>query len=223
MEAIGLPVIGTDGEILVRHDIEVEEESGFDAAAFVVSANVRRRHLSGEQKRDLITKLLQANPERSDRATAKIADVDGKTIASVRADLEGRAEIPHVDTRVDSKGRQQPVKKPPELAPSRRRRRPAAELQPTRSPTQKRDKAIDQFSDLLHRRTADTLDDLTRLLHGERARIAELPLQKRVHFAREYLAALAVKLDALQQRDVPQRDVLSRVDRKTETHATEMW
>jgi len=33
----------------------------------------RRRHLTGEQKRDWFAKLLKANSERSDRSTAKIA------------------------------------------------------------------------------------------------------------------------------------------------------
>ena len=45
--------------------------------------NIQRRHLTAEQKRDLIAKLLRANPERSDRATAKIAKVDNKTVAVV--------------------------------------------------------------------------------------------------------------------------------------------
>src|SRR4051812_48742255 len=52
-----------------------------DPIAYVVSSNLRRRHLTAEQKRDVITKLLKANPERSDRATAKIAGVHHETVA----------------------------------------------------------------------------------------------------------------------------------------------
>lgn len=82
-----------------------------DPVAFVISVNVRRRHLSNEQRRDLIARLLQDDPTRSDRATAKLVGVDHKTVASVRNEAEVRGEIPHVARRTDSKGRQQPAKK----------------------------------------------------------------------------------------------------------------
>jgi hypothetical protein len=35
-----------------------------DPAGFVVSANIKRRHLTAEQKRDLIAKLLERSPEK---------------------------------------------------------------------------------------------------------------------------------------------------------------
>lgn len=78
---------------------------------YALSANAHRRHLTREQKRDLVEKLLKANPERSDNATAKIAKVSDKTVASVRLDLEGRSEIPNAERRTDSAGRQQPARK----------------------------------------------------------------------------------------------------------------
>jgi hypothetical protein len=81
-----------------------------DPVAYVVSANLRRRHLTPKQKRDITAALLKERPERSNRATAKIAKVSDKTAASVRRELEGRAEIPNVDTRSDTKGRKQPPK-----------------------------------------------------------------------------------------------------------------
>src|SRR4051794_27451846 len=61
-----------------------------DPYAAVVSANVRRRHLTSEQKREIVAELLKAHPERSDRATATIANVDHKTVAAVRSEAEGR-------------------------------------------------------------------------------------------------------------------------------------
>lgn len=82
-----------------------------EAEAFIVSKNIHRRHLTQDQKRELIEKLLKAKPERSDRATAKLAKVDNKTVATKRKELEAREEIPHVETRVDTKGREQPAKK----------------------------------------------------------------------------------------------------------------
>lgn len=84
-----------------------------DPVAFVVSANLRRRHLTPGQRHAIITALLKADPARSDRATAKIAHVDHKTVAAVRAKAEDVGTIPHVETRTDSRGRQQPATKPP--------------------------------------------------------------------------------------------------------------
>jgi Protein of unknown function (DUF3102) len=62
---------------------------------------------------------------------------------------------------------------------------------------QARAKAIVGFSALLHQQLAATLDDLTRMLRDQRARIAELPLHKRVVLARGYLDALGVTLNDL--------------------------
>lgn len=84
-----------------------------DPVGFVVSANIHRRHLTAEQKRDLIAKLLEAQPEKSNRQIAETVKVDHKTVASVRAEKEGRGEIPHVETRTDTKGRAQPARKRP--------------------------------------------------------------------------------------------------------------
>ena len=88
---------------------------GDDPLAFVISANIRRRHLTREQKCELIERLLSVDPARSDRSIARNVGVNNKTVAAVRSDLEGREEIPHVEIRMDSKGRQQPARKPREL------------------------------------------------------------------------------------------------------------
>src|SRR5262249_5073118 len=66
--------------------------------AYVISANIPRRHLTAEQKRDLVAKLVKAQPDKSDRQIAKQAKVDHKTVAAVRREGEARGEIPHVET-----------------------------------------------------------------------------------------------------------------------------
>jgi hypothetical protein len=76
-----------------------------------MSANLHRRHLTAEKKRELIAELLKAKPERSDRETAKIAKVSDKTVGAVRAKLEAGAEIPHHDTRTGADGVAQPARK----------------------------------------------------------------------------------------------------------------
>jgi hypothetical protein len=83
-----------------------------DPYALAISLNIHRRHLTSEQKRDLIAALLKANPEQSNLAIAKQVKADDKTVAKVRTDLESRSEIPNVETRTDSKGREQPARKP---------------------------------------------------------------------------------------------------------------
>jgi hypothetical protein len=174
-----LDAVITNAKILWGDDISPEE--------FVISANVRRRHLTADKKRELIAKLLKLKPERSDRETAKIANVSDKTVGALRAELEQRAEVPHVDKRTDSKGRSQPSHK----------------ASPTRSETsasQPRHSAIAAFGVTLHQQLAKTPDDLTRMLRDERARIAEtIPLPKRVALARAYLDALGIELVELRQ------------------------
>ena len=86
-------------------------EAGVDPYTRVLSLNVHRRQLTAEQKRKLIAKLLAADPERSNSQIAKTAHADDKTVAAVRRELEGRSEIPNVETRTDTKGRKQPARK----------------------------------------------------------------------------------------------------------------
>lgn len=84
-----------------------------DPVGFVIAKNIRRRHLNQEQKRELLAKLLKFDPYKSNRQVAKAAGVDHKTVAAVRAEVEGRGEIPHVETITDTQGREQPAKKSP--------------------------------------------------------------------------------------------------------------
>jgi ParB-like chromosome segregation protein Spo0J len=83
-----------------------------DPAAYVISANAHRRHLTAEQKRDLIAKLVKAAPEKSDRQIAKTVKASPTTVGSVRSEMEARGEVSKLDTRIDRKGVKQPAKKP---------------------------------------------------------------------------------------------------------------
>jgi hypothetical protein len=111
MELAGLPIFSRGTTELDPDIVEIVPDET-DPVAYVIGVNIRRRHLTGEQKRELIGKLLKTNPERSNRQTAALVQVDDKTVGSVRRDMEGRAEIPHVAKTVDTKGRQQPTSKP---------------------------------------------------------------------------------------------------------------
>jgi hypothetical protein len=60
---------------------------------FVVSANIKRRHLTAEQKRELIAKLLKATPEKSDRQIAETVKASHHTVGVVRGKMESRGQI----------------------------------------------------------------------------------------------------------------------------------
>jgi hypothetical protein len=112
-----------DGEVAAIKYISSPD----DPYSYVISANIHRRHLTGEQRRELIGKLLEANPEKSDRQIGSMAKSDGKTVATVRAEKERRAEIPHVGARIDAKGRKQPARSKPKSAP---KPKPKAAVEP---------------------------------------------------------------------------------------------
>jgi hypothetical protein len=108
---VGAPSVTAGKDFLACNKVIVLDKS-VDPYSYVISANIRRRHLTAEQKRDLIAKLLKADPSKSDRQIGEMIKADNKTVASVRAEKEAREEIPHVETRIDSRGRTQHARKP---------------------------------------------------------------------------------------------------------------
>lgn len=99
--------LGIDYPVEVRAGLTHEQK--LDLA---LRLNIARRHLTREQKRELIAASLKADPELSDRQHAERTGADHKTVGSQRVELEGRGEIPHAETRTDSTGRTQPATKP---------------------------------------------------------------------------------------------------------------
>lgn len=88
-------------------------EAVLDPVTFVLSMNVKRRHLTREQKRAILAASIKAEPALSDRQHAKRAGVSDKTAGAVRRELESTAEIPQSDSRVsgDGRTRRKPEKK----------------------------------------------------------------------------------------------------------------
>jgi hypothetical protein len=89
-----------------------------DIAAFIISADVHRRHLKPKQRREIVADFLKADPTATDRAIAEKAKVDKNTVAKVRREKETRGEIHHVGKRTGTKGRQPPAEKPRKLVTS---------------------------------------------------------------------------------------------------------
>jgi transposase len=86
-------------------------------AEFVISQNAHRRHLTRDQKRNIVVGLLKAKPEASDRAIAEQAKVSDKTVGTVRRELEATAEIPQLtetkgkDGKTRAKQKQRAIRK----------------------------------------------------------------------------------------------------------------
>jgi len=85
---------------------------GDDPHAYVISANIRRRHLSIEDKNRLIVQLLKADPTKSNRTVAKLTDTSHPHVAKVRKRAENVGDVETVTTSIDTKGRAQPATKP---------------------------------------------------------------------------------------------------------------
>jgi DNA-binding Lrp family transcriptional regulator len=99
------------GALLVNED---------DAYAYVISANIHRRHLSTKDKDKLIVQLLQADPAKSNRTVAKLTQTSHPHVAKVREQAEKTGDVETVTTSIDTKGRQQPAKRKKPDAPKKR-------------------------------------------------------------------------------------------------------
>jgi DNA-binding Lrp family transcriptional regulator len=79
--------------------------------AYVISANLRRRHLSIEDKDRLIVQLLKGDPTKSNRQVAKLTDTSHPHVAKVREQAEKSGDVETVTTSIDTTGRKQPARK----------------------------------------------------------------------------------------------------------------
>jgi DNA-binding Lrp family transcriptional regulator len=107
---VGAPSI-TAGDFLACDKVIVLDKS-VDPWAYVVSANVHRRHLTIEDKDRLIVQWLKADPTKSNRRVAKLTDTSHPHVAKVREHAEKAGDVETVTTSVDTKGRRQPTSKP---------------------------------------------------------------------------------------------------------------
>jgi hypothetical protein len=102
--------IGGDQEAALRQGYLLDEKT--DPYAYVISANIHRRHLTAEGKREVIAKLLKADPKTSDLTDRQIAKIIGcghPLVAEVR---KTNGIIFHKTERVEASGRKARGRKP---------------------------------------------------------------------------------------------------------------
>lgn len=112
MELVGLQVVDADQSKTVPLSAAVGYHilsSATDPAAYVISANIKRRHLTSENKRELITRILKCTPEKSNRAVADMVKADHKTVAAVRREQERTGEIPQLKRTTGKDGKTRSV------------------------------------------------------------------------------------------------------------------
>jgi hypothetical protein len=87
---------------------------------FIISKNIHRRHLTAEQKRDIVARLLKSDPTASNRKIAGAAKVDKNTVAKKREEMESTGEIHQLDQTVgkDNKRRKARRAKKPKADPT---------------------------------------------------------------------------------------------------------
>jgi ParB/Sulfiredoxin domain len=120
MELIGRKLVNQRDELALDVRYQHGLANDDDPYAYVISANIHRRHLTAEQRRELIAKLIKATPEKSDRQIAETVKASPTTVGTVRASMEARGEVSKLDTRIDRKGVKQPAKKEPKPEPKPR-------------------------------------------------------------------------------------------------------
>jgi ParB-like chromosome segregation protein Spo0J len=98
---------------------------GGDPYALALSYNVHRRHLTNDQKRDLIAKVLKAKPEQSNRVIAEQVKASHKTVADVRREKEATGEIPQLKKTVGADGKARKSTKPTKAPKAKDEPKPA--------------------------------------------------------------------------------------------------
>jgi ParB-like chromosome segregation protein Spo0J len=97
--------------------VEIHHLGETERKDLVIKDNLNRRHLTGEQKRNLIAYFLKEDPALSDSAVSKKTGATDKTVGRVRRELESTSEIPRLEKRKGADGK---VRKSVPAAPARK-------------------------------------------------------------------------------------------------------
>ena len=113
--------LGYDCPEIVQGDLTEEEKRTLARAL-----NLARRHLTQEQKRQLVADQLHETPERSNRSLGKLLGVHHATVAAVRAEMVATGQIIQLERTVGEDGKARPAIRQPQVvhrSPAERRAR----------------------------------------------------------------------------------------------------
>lgn len=99
--------LGIDYPVAQRADLTETEKR-----TLALDLNLHRRHLSREQKREVIARSLAADPHLSNRQHAERTGASHPTVAAVRSELESTGKIYQSDERMSADGRVRPSTQP---------------------------------------------------------------------------------------------------------------
>jgi hypothetical protein len=102
----GSPIGAPGGNVQTARGFSEDE-----IKALVLSLNAFRRHLDARDKRAAIDAVLKLDPGKSDRQIAEQTGSSPTTVGKRRKKAERAGDVSKMDTRIDTKGRKQPVKK----------------------------------------------------------------------------------------------------------------
>jgi hypothetical protein len=100
-----LDALELNGEEITLDNDEIFCDAPDDPVAYVIGANIHRRHLTAEQRRDLIAKLLKATPEKSNGQVAEQVKASPTTVGAVRSELEATDQIGQLKKTVGKDGK----------------------------------------------------------------------------------------------------------------------
>jgi hypothetical protein len=172
-EGVKLP----DYPVIIRPGLSEQEKR-----AHVRSLNLARRHLTRQQRRELIAEQLRETPQQSNRQIAGALRCDHKTVGEVRGELQVTGEIPQLTHTEGKDGKRRPAV----VAKNRREAERAVKALAAVPPQALPDKVID----------VKRLECIGREQAREKARSlplgpAALPAELRLGDFREALADLA--------------------------------
>jgi hypothetical protein len=116
LERAGLLELDNDGWPCLKNQFRIYLEAdvrdgGQNPYELVISLNIRRRHLTFNERIDLLDRIIKADPKISSRRAAKLVHVSPTTGTKRKAALEASGDVSTVDTSIDTLGRQLPAKR----------------------------------------------------------------------------------------------------------------
>lgn len=122
-----VPIVVDEDEVIVdgHHRAKIAAELGIPCPEEMIAGksesekrniaftlNLKRRHLTREQRRALIAESLKADPQLSNNQHAKRTGASDTTVGKVRRELEATSQLGKSDTRLSADGRERPSSQP---------------------------------------------------------------------------------------------------------------